>query len=199
MSDSGSKSAVVPYHASRFGRTSSVGPKCSRVAGADRARRTVRGDDEIAVGELVDRLDLAAELDRNALLPAVLAQRAQQVDPRHPMEGVVGERDRFAAMDDPHRVVDLLVARDRRVELGCDVADERERDVGEDHAPAVRGVRGIALDDANAMAGIVPLHEVREEESGGPAADDADVHAASSPARALTRSPCGRFPRQLRR
>ena len=72
----------------------------------------------------------------------------------------------------------LLVARHRRVERRCDLADERQCDVGEHHAPAVGRGRRIALDDPDAVAGVVPLHQVREEESGGAAADDPDVHMA---------------------
>ena len=77
-----------------------------------------------------------------------------------------------------HGIVHLLVARHRRVELGGHVADERERDVGEDHAPAVRRARRIALEHANAVRGGVPLHEIGEEQSRRAAADDTDVHCA---------------------
>ena len=88
------------------------------------------------------------------------------------------------------------------IELGRHVADERQRDVGEDDAPAIRGVGWITLDDADAVARVLTLHEVGEEQSGGTTAHDPDVHPApddprigrgrlSVPARA-TRSRRGR-------
>src|SRR5205823_679416 len=113
-------------------------------------------------------------------------ERAQQVDPRHPVKRIVGERDRLSAMHDPHRVVHLLAVGYRCVKLGGDIADESERDVGEHHTPAIGRVGWIALDDADAVAAIMPLHQVREKEAGRAAADDADVHVAlpSRPSRA---------------
>ena len=98
----------------------------------------------------------------------MLAQRAQQIDPRHPVERVVGERDRLPAVHDPHRVVHLLVARHRRVELGRDVTDERQRDVGEHHAPAVGRGRRIALDDPDAVAGSCRFIRYAKKSPAGP-------------------------------
>src|SRR6185312_6080788 len=96
----------------------------------------------------------------------------------HPVKRVIGERDCLFAVHDPHLVVHLVVARHRRVELGSNLKHEGKRDVAEHHSPAVGRCRRITLDDPDVMAGVVPLHQVGEKESGRAAADDANVHAA---------------------
>ena len=67
------------------------------IARTNFACRPVGRDHEIAVGELVQPVDLPPEFDRDAKIRTMLAQRPQQIDPRHPMEGIVGKRNRKRA------------------------------------------------------------------------------------------------------
>ena len=104
-------------------------------------------------------------------------QRAQQVDSRQAMEGVAGEGDVLPLVDDRHVVEDDLAAGDGVVDLRSDVANERQRDVGEHQAPAVGGAFGIALVDANVVTGTGAPHQVGEEQSRRSAANDPYFHA----------------------
>ena len=81
---------------------------------------------------------------------------------------------------DRHVVEDDLAAGDGVVDLRSDVANERQRDVGEHQAPAVGGAFGIALVDADVVTGIGAPHQVGEEQSRRTAADDANLHACRS-------------------
>ena len=152
INDSGSNSRVVPYHASRFGRSSSVGSNRSRyrvlIALLAPSAATIRSASANSVTSSTRRSNSSAD----AGLPAVTVQRAKQIDPGHAMEGVAGERDVLALVHDLHVVEDDLPGRDGIVDLGGDLADERERDVGEDQAPAVGGAFRIALVDADVVA-----------------------------------------------
>ena len=69
------------------------------------------------------------------------------------MEGVARERDVLALVHDLHVVEDELPTGDGVVDLGGDVADECERDVGEHESPAVGGAFGVALVDADVVPG----------------------------------------------
>ena len=94
------------------------------VARADRAVRAVGGHHQLAVINSDTSSHCASELDPDADSEAVVVQRLQEIDSRHPVEGVVREPDTLSSVHDRHLVEDELLTRDRAVHLGSDVSDE---------------------------------------------------------------------------
>ena len=148
---------------------------------SDRTVGAVSSNDQIRIGQFVRIVDTTLELECDADLPAVTMQGAKEINPGHPMERVARECDVLALVHDLHIVEDDLPGRDGIVDFGGDLPDERERDIGEDEPPAVRGALRVALVDAYVVAGLYTSHQVREEESRRPAADDSDLHAFARP------------------
>ena len=176
INESGSNSRVVPYHASRFGRSSSVGSNRSRyrvlIALLAPSAATIRS----ASANSLTSSYPAVELEADAGLAAVTLQRTKQIDPSHAMEGVAGERDVLALVHDLHVVEDHLSGGDGLVDFRGDLANECERDVGEHQAPAVGRAFRIALVDADIVPRVSASHQVREEQSCRPSANDPDLH-----------------------
>ena len=176
INESGSNSRVVPYHASRFGRSSSVGSNRSRVSRSERAVGAVGGHDQVRIDQLARVVDSTVELEADTGLAAMTMQGAKEIDPGHAMEGVAGEGYVLALVHDLHVVEDDLPGGDGIVDLGGDLADERERDVGEHESPAVGGALRIPLVDAYVVARFGASHQVREEEPCRPSTDDSNLH-----------------------
>ena len=72
-------------------------------------------------------------------------------------------------------------ARDLGLGLRVGAGQILERPIGEDDAPA-EGVGGpVALEDRDFVAPVLLLHQDREVEAGGPAADDGNPHRRRPP------------------
>ena len=177
INDSGSKSRVVPYHASRFGRSSSVGSNCCRyrvlIALFAPSAATIKSQSANSATSSHRRSNSSDTPD----LPAMPMQRSKQIDSRHAMERIARQRHVLTLVHDRHGIEHDLVVSHRLIEFGSDVADERQRNIREDQSPAIGGAFRIALVDMDIVSRIRATHQVREEESGRAAADDSDLHS----------------------
>ena len=145
------------------------------------ARVDAVGDhDEIGVGEFFQSFDLALEAHLHAELAPAVLQDVEERDARAAAKAVAARAQHAALVDHVdvapvgEAPADALVG-DQIVGL-----ERIERLVGEHH-PEAEGVVGpVALADRDLPARPGFLREEREVQAAGPAADDADFHAAPS-------------------
>ena len=151
------------------------------ISRSERAVGAVGGHDQVRIDQLGRVVDSTIELEADTDLAAMTMQRAQEIDPGHAMEGVASEGYVLALVHDLHVVEDDLPRRDGIVDLGGDVADECERDVGEHEPPAVGGALRVPLVDAYVVARFGASHQVGEEEPSRPSTDDSNLHGFARP------------------
>ncbi len=165
-----------------------LGPHpCAEVAeAANEAVRTVRADDEVGFGQL---LDLDAELEHDAELAATLLQDLEQPFPRDRRERVPARRELAALIADVDPVPARERVRDLEVRLRIGVPQGAERLLAEDDAEAERCIGRVPLEDADVGAAVELLQEDREIEARRAGADDLDLHASASCSRSSSSIP----------
>src|SRR5947207_4331344 len=141
---------------------------------------SVRDDDQIGIGELVQILDLALEAHLHAEIARAVLQDVEQRHARAAAEAVAARAQHLPLVD----YVDVAPVSEAPADalVGDRIAglERIERLVGEHH-PEAEGVVGpVALADRDLPARPGFLREEREVQAAGPAADDADFHAAPS-------------------
>ena len=152
-----------------------VGLERGGVFVADKAVDAVGGDDEVGV-DLGVVLDVGLEHEFDAEFLAARLQDVEKPLAADAAEAVAAGGDGAAL--EVH--VDVVPVIERLQNLlgrhrvrGLQIA---ERLVGEHHAPAERVVGTVALDDADVVGRIALLHQEREIEAGGAAADADNSH-----------------------
>jgi hypothetical protein len=133
-------------------------------------------DDEIGVAPVVEAGHVALEQQFDPSRACLLLQDAQQRMTAHAAETVTGRRDPLTAIVHLDVVPVHEVARDGLVRLRVGIGDAGHRRVREHDSESERVVGPIAFDDADLMTGIGFLHQHREIQTAGAAADADDSH-----------------------
>ena len=129
-----------------------------------------------ASGYCVVACDVRLEHELDAERCAARLQDIEQALAADAAEAVAARADLAAADVDLDVVPVVERAEDGVGGRRVGFAQVAERLVGEHDAPAERVVRAVALDHADAVRGRLPLHQQREVQAGGTAADAHDVH-----------------------
>jgi len=160
-----------------------------RVLRADPAVHSVRRDDKIDVheavfGERAIVVQVHAEAYLGAQLLRPVLKHAEQLRPRDPAETVAAGGD--GAATDVH--VDVVPVGeplgDRAIARLVGRTQVAQGLIGEDHAPAVGGIRRVSFQHDHPVPGIGALHQEGEIEAGRASADHGDLHARASSFRA---------------
>src|SRR5690606_1846366 len=170
------------------------GPEHVRIACAHLAVDAVGADEEVAVTQRVDVIDLGMKCDVHAEPARALLQDGEEALEREPAEAVASASDARALVVDVDRVPVRESARDGFVALRAGLLEVPVRLVRADDAPSERVVGRVPLDDSDRVRGIALREEDGEVEARRPAAQDVDAHVrrltrAQGPIEALAHSP----------
>ena len=147
------------------------------IAVADPGIDAVRTEDQIGVRvDIFERLDLALKLHLDARVEAAFLEDQQQVLARHPAEAMPAGHNLLALVvgDDVVPVRECLP--DAVVGIGIVIAEMPQRFGGKDDPEAERVVPLVLLVYPDAVGRIGLLHQKREVEACGAAADNLDLH-----------------------
>ena len=152
-----------------------------RIAVADLRVEAVRGDDEIGVRIVEVARDVGLEDQFDAQRLAATLQDVQELLAADADEAVAG-----SALPGPLEPdFDVVPVVERILDLGGTFrvpgAHRLHRGIGEDDPPAEGIIWPVALDDGDRVPGVLLLHQEREIEPGGAAADADDAHEKDPP------------------
>ena len=160
--------AVGPHH--------HVGLEDAGIFVAEAGIDAVGRYDQVGVGEFLVALDLVLEHQLDAEFLAAVLQDVQHLLAADADEAVAAGAD-LAALEDELDVVPVVEGHlDGLGGLRVPLAHRLHGGVREDHAPAERVVRAVALDHRDLVLGVLLLHQEGEVESSRAAANTDDAH-----------------------
>ena len=181
------------------GQEAHAGAELLRQAAPHQRVDAVGADHEVESGKLVERLDGAAELRRDADRRGARLQQLQQPQPADGGKAEAVDDDALPAQGQRHVVPGFHVRHDRRVGGLVVLAQEFQRAVGEHHAEAEGGVGRVLLDHGDVGASVAALDQIAEIEAGGTGAEDGDAHGRTVSHRRARRPPKSGGPQSAKR